>query len=83
MATLRILRAGPGTTIQDGGRRGYLRFGVTASGPMDWIGHARANILAGKAAPSVSAVRERPSGCHGTGQTFPRPDACGSWAASG
>jgi 5-oxoprolinase (ATP-hydrolysing) subunit C len=54
MATLRILRAGPGTTIQDGGRRGYLRFGVTASGPMDWIGHARANILAGNAARAAA-----------------------------
>ncbi len=39
--------AGPGTTIQDGGRRGYLRFGVSAAGPMDWQAHARANILAG------------------------------------
>jgi len=45
--TLRILRAGPGATIQDQGRRGYLRFGVTMAGPMDWISHARANILAG------------------------------------
>lgn len=42
-----IHAAGPGTTIQDGGRRGYLRFGVSAAGPMDWQAHARANILAG------------------------------------
>ena len=54
-ASLRVLRAGPGTTIQDQGRRGYLRFGVTESGPMDWISHARANILAGNA-PSTGAV---------------------------
>jgi biotin-dependent carboxylase-like uncharacterized protein len=49
MASLRVLRAGPATTIQDAGRRGWLRFGVTESGPMDWIAHARANILAGNA----------------------------------
>jgi biotin-dependent carboxylase-like uncharacterized protein len=55
MVSLRILRAGPGTTIQDQGRRGYLRFGVGESGPMDWIGHARANILAGNA-PGVAAL---------------------------
>ena len=44
---LLILRAGPGTTIQDRGRYGYLRFGVTTAGPMDWISQARANGLAG------------------------------------
>ena len=43
---LHIVKAGPGTTIQDKGRRGYLRFGVTSAGPMDWISHARANLLA-------------------------------------
>src|SRR4029078_1340937 len=25
----------------------YLRFGVTTAGPMDWVSHARANLLAG------------------------------------
>jgi 5-oxoprolinase (ATP-hydrolysing) subunit C len=44
---LHIVKAGLGTTIQDQGRRGYLRFGVTIAGPMDWISHARANLLAG------------------------------------
>ncbi len=33
---LRVLAAGPGATIQDAGRRGYLRYGVTPAGPMDW-----------------------------------------------
>ena len=55
MPRLRILRAGPGTTIQDAGRRGWLRFGVTEGGPMDWIAHARANILAGNA-PGTAAI---------------------------
>ena len=36
MARLRVLAAGPGATIQDPGRRGYLRYGVTPAGPMDW-----------------------------------------------
>ncbi|WP_312014643.1 hypothetical protein [Bradyrhizobium sp. AUGA SZCCT0240] len=34
-AILRILSGGPGATLQDAGRHGYLRFGVTAAGPMD------------------------------------------------
>ena len=36
MARLRIISAGPGATIQDVGRHGYLRYGVTPAGPMDW-----------------------------------------------
>lgn len=40
---LRILGAGPGETIQDAGRYGYLRYGVVASGPMDWIAYEIAN----------------------------------------
>lgn len=46
MAGLRVLRTSPGTTLQDAGRRGWLRFGVTPAGPMDWIAHATANLLA-------------------------------------
>ncbi len=34
-ATLRIRSAGPGSTLQDAGRFGLLRFGVTPAGPMD------------------------------------------------
>jgi biotin-dependent carboxylase-like uncharacterized protein len=44
---LRILAAGPGVTLQDGGRHGYLRFGVTAAGPMDPLAFATANKAAG------------------------------------
>ena len=54
-ANLVIHAAGPGTTLQDGGRHGYLRFGVSAAGPMDWLAHARANILAGNA-QSAAAI---------------------------
>jgi biotin-dependent carboxylase-like uncharacterized protein len=47
---LRILAAGPGVTLQDGGRHGYLRFGVTAAGPMDPLAFATANAAIGNAA---------------------------------
>jgi biotin-dependent carboxylase-like uncharacterized protein len=49
-AALRILKAGPGCTLQDAGRFGWLRYGVTPAGPMDWIGHGTANRLAGNPA---------------------------------
>lgn len=41
---LRVLRAGPGATLQDGGRHGYLRYGVTPSGPMDWTAFRTTNL---------------------------------------
>ena len=53
-AVLRVLAAGPGVTIQDGGRRGFLRFGVTESGPMDRFSHATANRAAGVALDSAA-----------------------------
>ena len=43
MTQLRVVSAGPGVTLQDAGRRGYLRFGVTAAGPMDPLAFATAN----------------------------------------
>lgn len=46
---LRILAAGPAVSVQDGGRRGWLRYGVTAAGPMDPIAHATANLALGRA----------------------------------
>ncbi|MGH7716665.1 MAG: biotin-dependent carboxyltransferase family protein, partial [Vulcanimicrobiaceae bacterium] len=42
-AQLRVVRAGPGETLQDAGRYGYLRYGIVASGPMDWIAFTLAN----------------------------------------
>jgi biotin-dependent carboxylase-like uncharacterized protein len=53
---LAVLRAGPLCTLQDGGRRGFLRFGVTPAGPMDWIAQQGANLLAGN--PAGAAVIE-------------------------
>ncbi len=49
MTSIRILRAGPLVTLQDAGRPGLLRHGISASGPMDrgaferaggWLGEA-------------------------------------------
>lgn len=52
---LRILSVGPGTTLQDGGRQGYLRYGITAAGPMDRLAHATANGAVGSA-PDATAI---------------------------
>jgi biotin-dependent carboxylase-like uncharacterized protein len=48
-AALTIISAGPGVTLQDAGRHGYLRFGVTAAGPMDALAMATANRAVGLA----------------------------------
>jgi biotin-dependent carboxylase-like uncharacterized protein len=39
-ALFQVLRAGPLTTVQDGGRLGHVRHGVTEGGPMDRVAHA-------------------------------------------
>jgi biotin-dependent carboxylase-like uncharacterized protein len=46
-ALLSIVSAGPCCTIQDAGRRGHLRNGVSTSGPMDWVSFEVARQLAG------------------------------------
>lgn len=46
-AVLKVVFAGPYVSIQDGGRRGYMRFGVPRSGPMDRLGFAAANLALG------------------------------------
>lgn len=48
--------AGPSTTIQDRGRPGFLRYGVSASGPMDRTGMAAAAALAGVADPAAIEI---------------------------
>ncbi|MGA3036751.1 MAG: biotin-dependent carboxyltransferase family protein [Vulcanimicrobiaceae bacterium] len=52
--SIRIVRAGPGETIQDSGRYGYLRYGIVASGPMDWIAFGVANRALGNPADAAS-----------------------------
>ena len=51
---VRVLSVGPGATLQDGGRHGYLRFGVTAAGPMDPLAHATANLAVGNPADATA-----------------------------
>jgi 5-oxoprolinase (ATP-hydrolysing) subunit C len=46
-AALRVLAPGPLTTMQDGGRIGWLRFGVPQSGALDPRALAVANLLVG------------------------------------
>ncbi len=49
-ARLKVTFAGPLVTVQDAGRFGHMRFGVPASGPMDRLSHAAANVALGKPA---------------------------------
>jgi 5-oxoprolinase (ATP-hydrolysing) subunit C len=57
---LRVLRIGPGATIQDGGRFGFLRYGVTPAGPMDWTAFRTANFALGN--DDRAAAIEVPAG---------------------
>ena len=48
-ASLKVRFAGPLVTFQDGGRPGQMRFGVSASGPMDRLAATAANVALGNA----------------------------------
>jgi allophanate hydrolase len=50
---LHVEAAGPLTTVQDGGRRGYMRFGVGASGAIDRFAMAAANVAVGNHADAA------------------------------
>ncbi|HCY99712.1 MAG: allophanate hydrolase [Rhodobacterales bacterium RIFCSPHIGHO2_02_FULL_62_130] len=52
-AVFKTVFAGPHASIQDGGRRGLMRFGVPASGPMDRKSFALANLALGKDADAA------------------------------
>lgn len=43
--SLEVLETGGLVTVQDAGRSGWRRFGVPASGPMDWFAFQAANAL--------------------------------------
>jgi biotin-dependent carboxylase-like uncharacterized protein len=55
-AALELLAVGPAVTLQDAGRFGLMRFGVTAAGPMDPLAFATANRAVG--APEGAAAIE-------------------------
>jgi len=46
---IRVVDPGPQTTVQDGGRRGQMRYGIPPSGPVDARSFALANRLVGNA----------------------------------
>ena len=52
-AQFEILHVGPHVSLQDGGRKGALRYGVPASGPMDRLALAAANRALGNSADAV------------------------------
>lgn len=54
-ARLTVVHAGPQISIQDAGRKGLMRYGVPASGPMDRFAFALANCALGNpaAAPAI------------------------------
>src|SRR5437879_12599799 len=54
---IRILDAGPQTTVQDGGRLGQLRYGIPPSGPVDRFAFVLANRPGGN--PDGAAAPER------------------------
>ena len=60
-AALKVLAAGPGASVQDRGRRGHGRYGVSVSGPMDWAAHLTALALAG-AGENSPAIEFGPGG---------------------
>ncbi len=55
MGTLEIIEISPGATIQDGGRPGLRRFGVTGSGAMDGYALAEGQALLGNR-PDAAAL---------------------------
>jgi biotin-dependent carboxylase-like uncharacterized protein len=46
---IRVIEPGPQTTVQDGGRRGQLRYGIPPSGPVDARSFSLGNRLVGNA----------------------------------
>ncbi|HKQ64028.1 MAG TPA: allophanate hydrolase, partial [Methylomirabilota bacterium] len=53
---IRILDAGPQTTVQDLGRTGQMRYGIPPSGPVDRFAFVLANRLVGN--PDAAAALE-------------------------
>ncbi len=59
MSRLVVTAVGPGTSVQDGGRFGAQRYGLTPSGAVDQLALAAANRLVGNA-PFVAAIEVGP-----------------------
>ena len=61
MSKLVVVTTGPATSVQDAGRFGAQRYGLTTSGAMDRISLAMANCLAGNV-PFAAAIEIGPFG---------------------
>ena len=61
MSKLVISTIGPASSVQDGGRHGAQRYGLTPSGAMDTLALAAANTLVGNA-PLAAAIETGPFG---------------------
>ena len=61
MSTLVVTSIGPASSVQDGGRFGAQRYGLTPSGAMDKLSLAAANSLVGNA-PLAAAIEIGPFG---------------------
>jgi biotin-dependent carboxylase-like uncharacterized protein len=61
MSKLAVLKTGPLTSVQDSGRYGAQRYGLTTSGAMDMLALAAANTLVGNPA-SAAAIEIGPFG---------------------
>lgn len=61
MSKLVVSSIGPASSVQDGGRHGAQRYGLTPSGAMDRLALAAANVLVGNA-PFAAAIEIGPFG---------------------
>jgi biotin-dependent carboxylase-like uncharacterized protein len=61
MTSLVVSNIGPASSVQDGGRHGAQRYGLTPSGAMDQLSLAAANTLAGNA-PLAAGIEIGPFG---------------------
>jgi len=61
MSKLAVLKVGPLTSVQDSGRYGAQRYGLTTSGAMDMLALAAANTLVGNR-PTAAAIEIGPFG---------------------
>ena len=60
-ALLRVVSAGPQSTVQDGGRPGLMRYGVPASGPMDRKALAAASLAPGNDPSGIWIIGRSPT----------------------
>src|SRR5437764_5593524 len=61
MSKLLVSAIGPASSVQDGGRQGAQRYGLTPSGAMDRLALSAANTLVGSA-PLIAAIEIGPFG---------------------